>query len=60
MENYKVKAFIEEKVTPARKKGFDSIAREFTNTSVSSLYLMSGGFDFLIVVDGDTLKEVLC
>lgn len=58
-EDDKVKAFIEVKVTPEREKGFDSIAeRIYKYPQVSSLYLMSGGFDFLIVVEGDTLKEV--
>lgn len=58
-ENDKVKAFIEVKVTPEREKGFDAIAeRIYKYPQVSSLYLMSGGFDFLIVVEGDSLKEV--
>ena len=48
-ENDKVKAFIEVKVTPEREKGFDSIAeRIYKYPQVSSLYLMSGGFDFQI------------
>ncbi len=55
----KVKAFIEVKVTPEREKGFDSIAeRIYKFPQVSSLYLMSGGFDLLVVVEGDSLKEV--
>lgn len=58
-ENDKVKAFIEVKVTPERERGFDSIAeRIYKFPQVSSLYLMSGGFDLLIVVEGDSLKEV--
>ena len=58
-ENDKVKAFIEVKVTPERERGFDAIAeRIYKFPQVSSLYLMSGGFDFLIVVEGDSLKEV--
>ncbi len=54
-----VRAFIEVKVTPEREKGFDSIAeRIYKFPQVISLYLMSGGFDFLVVVEGQSLKEV--
>ncbi len=55
----KVRAFIEAKVTPEREIGFDAIAeRIYKFPQVQSLYLMSGGFDFLIVVEGDSLKDV--
>lgn len=55
----KVSAFIEAKVTPEREMGFDAIAeRIYKFPQVKSLYLMSGGFDFLILVEGDSLKDV--
>ncbi len=55
----KVRAFIEVKVTPERERGFDAIAeRIYRFSQVKSMYLVSGGYDFLIVVEGDNLKEV--
>lgn len=54
-----VEALIEVKVTPQRSRGFDSIAEEIYKFSeVKSLYLMSGGFDLAVFVEGDTLKDV--
>jgi DNA-binding Lrp family transcriptional regulator len=39
--------------------GVDAIAeRIYKFPQVKSLFLMSGGFDFLIVVEGDSLKDV--
>jgi DNA-binding Lrp family transcriptional regulator len=59
LETNKVKAFIEAKVSPEREMGFDKIAERIYNfPQVSSLYLISGGFDFLIVVEGKSLQEV--
>lgn len=58
-DSEKVRAFIEAKVTPEREIGFDAIAeRIYKFPQVQSLYLMSGGFDFLIVVEGNSLKDV--
>ena len=55
----KVQAFIEAKVSPERDMGFDAIAERIYNfPQVKSLYLISGGFDFLITVEGDSLKDV--
>lgn len=55
----KVIAFIEIQVTPEREKGFDAIAeRIYQFPQVRSLYLMSGRYDLLAVVEGETLKEV--
>lgn len=55
----KIRAFIEVKVTPEREKGFDSIAeRIYKFPQVKSLYLMSGAYDFQIVVEGDSIKEI--
>lgn len=54
-----VKAVIEIKVRPERSGGFDRIARRVSRfPQVSSLYLMSGGFDLIAEVRGSTLNEV--
>ncbi len=59
LDSKKVKAFIEAKVSPEREMGFDKIAERIYNfPQVTSLYLISGGFDFLIVVEGDSLQDV--
>ncbi|MBE7026277.1 MAG: Lrp/AsnC family transcriptional regulator [Ruminococcaceae bacterium] len=54
-----VTAFIELKVTPQLGKGFDQIAKKiYQHECVKSVYLMSGGFDLAVVIEGKTLKEV--
>ena len=54
-----VQALIEVKVAPQRLKGFDSCAEEIYNfPEVKSLYLMSGGFDLAIFVEGKNLTDV--
>ena len=55
----KVTALIEIKVTPQRGVGFDSIAERIYNyEEITSLYLMSGGFDFTAIIEGKTMKSV--
>lgn len=55
----KVTALIEVKVTPQRGQGFDRIAeRIYRFDEVKSVYLMSGGFDLTVIIEGKTLKEV--
>lgn len=57
--NEKVTALIEVKVTPQRGLGFDLIAERIYNYSeVHALYLMSGGFDFTVIIEGKTMKQV--
>jgi DNA-binding Lrp family transcriptional regulator len=54
-----VTALIEVKVTPQRGQGFDSIAeRIYKFKEVKAVYLMSGGFDFTVIIEGKTMKEV--
>lgn len=54
-----VTAIIEVKVTPQREVGFDAIAeRIYRFDEVRSVYLMSGGFDLLVIIEGKSLKEV--
>ena len=54
-----VQAVIELKVTPQREFGFDRIAeRIYKYPQVKSLYLMSGAYDLLVIIEGSTLREV--
>lgn len=54
-----VTALIEVKVTPQRGEGFDKVAERIYNFSeVKACYLMSGGFDLTVIVEGKTMKEV--
>ena len=55
----KVTAMIEVRVTPQRDMGFDKVAERIYNyPEVNSVYLISGGFDFLVTIEGRTLREV--
>ncbi|MDU7537698.1 MAG: Lrp/AsnC family transcriptional regulator [Peptostreptococcaceae bacterium] len=54
-----VTALIEVKVTPQRGEGFDKIAeRIYRFSEVKAIYLMSGGFDLTVIIEGKTMKEV--
>ena len=55
----KVIAMIEVRVTPQRGMGFDKVAERIYNyPEVNSIYLISGGFDFMVIIEGKTLREV--
>lgn len=55
----KVLAEIQIQVQPQREHGFDAIAdRIYRFPQVRSLYLMSGGYDLKVVIEGDNLREV--
>ncbi len=55
----KVTALIEVRVTPQRGQGFDKIAeRIYKYPEVTSVYLISGGFDLLVTLEGKSLKEI--
>ncbi len=55
----KVTAMIEVRVTPQRGMGFDKVAERIYNyPEVESVYLISGGFDFMVILEGKTLREV--
>ena len=57
--NEKVTALIEVKVIPQRTLGFDKIAERMYNyPEVRAVYLMSGGFDFTVIIEEKTMKEV--
>ena len=50
---------IEVRVTPQRGQGFDSIAeRIYQYPEVQSVYLISGGYDLMVILEGKTLREV--
>lgn len=54
-----VRAVIEVKITPEREGGFDRLATRIARfDEVRSCYLMSGGFDLMVVVEGTDLKAV--
>ena len=55
----KVVAEIEIQCQPEREHGFDALAeRIYRFPQVKSLYLMSGGYDFCVIVKGRTFQEV--
>ena len=55
----KVTALIEVRVTPQRGMGFDKVAERIYNyPEGNSVYLISGGFDFMVTIEGKTLREV--
>lgn len=55
----KVSALIEVRVTPQRGQGFDKIAeRIYKYPEVNSVYLISGGYDLLVSLEGKSLKEI--
>lgn len=55
----KISALIEVRVTPQRGHGFDNIAeRIYKYPEVNAVYLMSGGYDLMVILEGKTLKDV--
>ena len=55
----KVNALIEVKAVPQRETGFDSIANRIAKyDEVDSVYLLSGGYDFMVIIQGKSMKEV--
>jgi len=55
----KVSALIEVRVTPQRGQGFDNVAERIEKyPEVRSVYLMSGGYDLMVILEGKTLREV--
>ena len=59
LETSDVRAVIELRIRPEREGGFDRIAARIGKFSqVESMFLMSGGFDLLLFVKGQSLQEV--
>ncbi len=55
----RVEAMIEVRVTPQREMGFDSVAKRiYAFEEVKSVYLMSGAYDLLVLVQARTLKDL--
>ena len=54
-----VRAVIEVKITPERGGGFDRLASRIAQfNEVKSCYLMSGGYDLLVIAEGRTLQAI--
>lgn len=54
-----VEALIEVRVMPQRDEGFDAIAEQiYRFEEVSSVYLMSGAYDLMVLVKGRTMKQL--
>ena len=55
----RVVALIEVGVIPQRSRGFDHLAERIYNfPEVDSVYLMSGAYDFCIIMEGKTIREI--
>ena len=59
IDSNEVRAVIELRIRPEREGGFDHIAARISKfTQVESMFLMSGGYDLLLFVKGQSLQEV--
>ena len=59
VESGEVEALIEVRVTPQRDHGFDAIAEQiYRFEEVRNVYLMSGGYDLLVMLKAPTLKKL--
>ncbi len=59
LEQEQVEALIEVRVTPQRDEGFDAIAeRIYRFEEVKSVYLMSGAFDLMVMVNARSMKQL--
>lgn len=59
VENDLVEALIEVRVTPQRETGFDPIAEQiYRFEEVSSVYLMSGAYDLMVMVKASSIKKL--
>jgi len=57
--NEKVTALIEVSVTPQTGQGFDTIAEKiYRYSEVRSVYLISGKYDLMVILEGKSLREV--
>ena len=58
-DSHQVRALIEVRVSPQKNVGFDHIAeRIYKFPEVSSCYLLSGGYDLLLVVEGRDIQTI--
>ncbi|WP_432718587.1 Lrp/AsnC family transcriptional regulator [Pectinatus frisingensis] len=57
--DHNVTSVIEVNVAPQREVGFDAIAeRIYRFDEVKSVFLMSGSFDLLVIIEGQSLNKV--
>ena len=55
----RVNALIEVRLTPQRDAGFDDTAERISNyPEVNAVYLISGGYDLLVSIEGKSLLEI--
>ncbi len=55
----KVTALIDLRVTPQRGEGFDKVAeRIYKYPQVRSVYLTSGGYDLMVIIEGSDMKSI--
>ena len=58
-EEEKVSALIEVRVLPQRGYGFDKIAKRLQKfPEIKTLFLMSGGYDLALLIEGKTMQDV--
>jgi len=58
-EHEAVTAMIDVKLVPQKDRGFDRVADKIYNyPEVKSVFLMSGGYDLSVLIEGKTMKEV--
>ena len=59
LEREQAEALIEVRVTPQRNEGFDAIAEKiYRFEEVSSVYLMSGAYDLMVMTKARSMKEL--
>lgn len=59
LDDNKVRAVIEMRIRPERDGGFDLLAQRISKfPQVESMFLMSGSFDLLLFIQGESLQEV--
>lgn len=59
IDDERVTALIEVSITPQRGQGFDQIAKRiYSFKQVTSCYLMSGGYDLMVIIEDRSLMAV--
>ena len=59
IDTEQVEALIEVRITPMRDRGFDAVAEHiYRFDEVSSVYLMSGGYDLMVRLKARSLKQL--
>lgn len=58
-DNGRVQALIEVRITPQRERGFDAVAeRIYRFEEVKTMYLMSGSYDLMVVLEGTNMRQI--